>query len=75
MDRFKLLTMGTHELILLKLHGKTIVWSIQNYILYIDNAKLCQYKKWLPIIVCVLILTQVDKVTTTNHIVCMKDEK
>jgi hypothetical protein len=31
--------------------------------------------KWLPIIICVLILTKVNKVTTTNHIVSMKDEK
>jgi hypothetical protein len=55
-DRFKLLSMGIHELILQKLHGKTILWSLQNYILYIESAKLCQYKKWLLVIVCVLIL-------------------
>jgi hypothetical protein len=68
--------MGIHELILQKLHGKTInVLSLQNYILYINSANLCQYKKWLPIIVCVLILTQVDKVTTINHIVSMRNEK
>jgi hypothetical protein len=54
-NRFKLLLMGIHKLILQKLHGKTIVWSLQNYILYIDKAKLCQYKKWLLLIVCVLI--------------------
>jgi hypothetical protein len=57
MDRFKLLLMGIHELILQKLYGKTIVWSLQNYILYIDSAKLCQYRKLLPIIFCVFILT------------------
>jgi hypothetical protein len=45
-DRFKLLPIGIQELILQKLHGKKIVWSLQNYILYIDSAKLCQYKKW-----------------------------
>jgi hypothetical protein len=38
-DRFKLLSIGIQELILQKLHGKTIVWSLQNYILYIDSAK------------------------------------
>jgi hypothetical protein len=43
--------------------------------LYIDSAKLCQYKKWLVVIVCVLILIEVDKVIATNHIVNMKDEK
>jgi hypothetical protein len=35
-DRFKLLSIGIHELILQKLRGKTIVWSLQNSILYID---------------------------------------
>jgi hypothetical protein len=29
----------------------------------------------MHVIVCVLILTRVDKITTTNHIVSMKDEK
>jgi hypothetical protein len=29
----------------------------------------------MSLIVCVLILTKVDKVTSTNHIVSMKDEK
>ncbi len=75
MDRFKLLLMGIQDLILQKLHGKTIIWSLQNYNLYIDSAKLCQYRKWLPLIICVLILTIVDKVTTTNSIVNMRDEK
>jgi hypothetical protein len=74
-DRFKLSPMGIQKLILQKLHGKTIVWSLQNYSLYIDSSKLCKYTKWLLVIVCVLILTRVDKVTTTNHIVSMKDEK
>ncbi len=60
-------------MILQKLHGKTIVWSLQNYILEVDSAKLSQYRKWLSIIVCVLILTKVDRVVTTTHIVSMKD--
>ncbi len=74
-DRFKLLQIGIREFILQKIHGKTIVWSLQNYILYIDSAKLCQYRKWLYVMVCVLILTKVDKIITTNHIVNMRDEK
>ncbi len=43
-DMFKLLLIDIQELILQKLHGKTIVWSLQIYILYIDGAKLYQYK-------------------------------
>ncbi len=43
-DRFKLLPIGIQELILQILHGKTTIWSLQNYNIYIDNAKLCQYK-------------------------------
>ncbi len=72
MDRFKLLTMGIH---VQKLHGKTIVWSLQNYSLYIDSASSCQYKKWQPIIVCVRIFTRMDKVTMINHIVSTRVEK
>jgi hypothetical protein len=40
-DRFKLLPMGIQKLILQILHGKTIVCSLQNYILLIDSKKLC----------------------------------
>jgi hypothetical protein len=31
-DRFKSLLISIQELILQKLHGKTIVWSLQNYV-------------------------------------------
>jgi hypothetical protein len=74
-DRFKLLPISIQKLILQKLHGKIILWSLQNYILYIDSAKLCQYKKWLPVIICVLIITRMDKITTSTHIISMRDEK
>ncbi len=67
--------MGIKELILQKLHRKTIVCSLQSYILYIDRTKWCQYRKWLSIIICVLMLTKVDKLTMINHIVSMRDEK
>jgi len=36
MDKFKLLPMGIHKLILQKIYGKKTIWSLQNYILYID---------------------------------------
>jgi hypothetical protein len=74
-DTFILLPISIHELILQNLHGKTTIWSLQNYFLYINCAKLYQYRKWLLVIVCVLIFTQVDKVIATNHIMNMKDEK
>jgi len=44
-DRFKLLLISIQQVTFKKLNGKTIIWSLQNYILYIDSAKLCQYKK------------------------------
>jgi hypothetical protein len=75
LDKFKLLLINIHESILQKLHGKTTIWSLQNYILYIDSAKLYQYKKWLLVIICVIILTKVNKVIATNHIVSMRYEK
>jgi hypothetical protein len=37
MDKVELLLISIQELILQKLHGKTNVWSLQNYILNIDN--------------------------------------
>jgi hypothetical protein len=74
-DKFKLLMISIQGLILQKLHGKKNVWSLQICILYIDSAKLYQYRKWLLLIICVFILTRVDKVTLTNDIVSMKDEK
>jgi hypothetical protein len=51
------------------------VWSLQNYILHIDTPQLSWYKKWLLVIVCIFVLTRVEKVVVTNHIVSMKDEK
>jgi hypothetical protein len=38
-------------------------------------TKLCQYGKWLLIIICVFILTRVDKVTMTTHMIIMRDDK
>jgi hypothetical protein len=51
-------------MILQKLHQKIIVWSLQNYILYNDTTQISQYKKWLPIIVCVIVLTRLERITT-----------
>jgi len=51
------------------------VWSLKNYKLYINITQLSHYRKWLLIIVCVSILTRVERVALTNHIVNMKDEK
>jgi hypothetical protein len=51
------------------------VWSLKNYKLYINITQLSYYRKWLLIIVCVSILTRVERVALTNHIVNMKDEK
>jgi hypothetical protein len=62
-------------LILQKLNAKIVVWSLKNYKLYINITQLSHYRKWLLIIVCVSILTRVERVALTNHIVNMKDEK
>ncbi len=51
------------------------MWSLKNYKLYINITQLSHYRKWLLIIVCVSILTRVERVALTNHIVNMKDEK
>ncbi len=62
-------------MILQKLNAKIVVWSLKNYKLYINITQLSHYRKWLLIIVCVSILTRVERVALTNHIVNMKDEK
>lgn len=39
-DRFKLLPINVQKIILQKIHGKIVVWSLQNYILHIDIPQL-----------------------------------
>jgi hypothetical protein len=50
------------------------VWCIQLKILIIDIAQLMKYRKWLPIMVCLLMLIPIKKVATTYHIIKFYDK-
>ncbi len=73
-DRFKLLPINVQEIILQNYMENSCV-VISNYILHVDIPQLSQYRKWLLVIVCILVLTNVERVVMINHIVSMKDEK
>jgi hypothetical protein len=61
------------ELIKKKLHGGTKVWCIQLKILIIDIAPSMKYRRWLPIMVCLLTLIPLKKVAATYHITKFHD--
>jgi hypothetical protein len=74
-ERFKQLLENVQELILKKLHRGTKVRHIQHKTLTIDALKLSNYKRWLPIIVCLLALISIKKITTTYHNISSFDRK
>ncbi len=55
-EKFKRLLENVQELIIKKLHGRTEVWCIQLQTLIINTTQLTKYRRWLPIIVCLLTL-------------------
>ncbi len=61
MERFKQLLENVQKLILKKLHRGIKVWHIQHRTLTIDALELTNYKRWLPIMVCLLALVSSRK--------------
>jgi hypothetical protein len=55
-EKFKTLFENVQELIINKLHGGMEVWCIQLRTLIIDTTQLTKYWRWLPIIMCLLML-------------------
>jgi hypothetical protein len=55
-EKFKTLPKNVQELIIKKLHGETKVWCIQLKTLIINTTQLMKYRRWLPIMVCLLML-------------------
>ncbi len=55
-EKFKTLLENVQELIITKLHGGTKVWCIQLQTLIIDTTQLTKYRRWLLVIVCLLML-------------------
>jgi hypothetical protein len=66
--KLRTLHKNVQELILKKLHGGTKVWCIQLEPLIIDIAYLIKYKRWLLVMVCLLMLIPVKKVPSTYQI-------
>ncbi len=48
---------------------------IQLEILIIDITQLTKYGRWLPVMVCLLMLIPIKKVATTYHIIKFHDRK
>jgi hypothetical protein len=73
-DRFKLFPICIRSSFYKKNMEKQLYGHYKIIFYTLIVQKLCQYQKWLYVIVCVLILTKVDKVIATNRIVSMRDE-
>jgi hypothetical protein len=56
------------EFIFKKLHGNRMVWNLKIHILIIDVSQLTDAKKWLLILVRLLIFTKIDVILTYNFI-------
>jgi hypothetical protein len=68
-EKFQTLLENIQELIIKKLHGGTKVWCIQHKSLIIDATKLTKYRRWLPIILCIITLIQINKLFATHHLI------
>jgi hypothetical protein len=58
-----------------KLHGNMKTWCIQHKSLIIDTSKLTKYKRWLPILVYLLILLRIENIYTTHHVIKLLGHK
>jgi hypothetical protein len=43
------------------------MWAPQNYILHIHIPQLFQYRKWFLVLICMLVLTRVERVVVTPY--------
>ncbi len=73
-DKSKSMPKKTQELIFKKLHGGTKVWCIQLCTLIINTAELAKYRRWLPMLVCLLTLAKINKIVATHYKVIFLDK-
>jgi hypothetical protein len=73
MENFQELPHNAQTLIIAKLHGNTKTWCIQHKLLIIDACKLTKYRHWIPILICLFILLQIENVYTTHHVIKLLD--
>jgi hypothetical protein len=65
--KFKTLLENIKELIITKLHGGTKMWCMQHRSLIIDAIELTKYKRWLPLIVCIITLIFIKGIFAIHH--------
>jgi hypothetical protein len=57
------------EFIIKKVLGSTEVWCIQHRSLIMDAIELTKYRRWLPIIVCIITVSPINKFFATYHLI------
>jgi hypothetical protein len=75
MEFFWELPHNVQVLIIEKLHENTKTWCIQRKSLIINASELTKYRRWLPILVCLLILLKIENVHTTYHVIKLLDRR
>jgi hypothetical protein len=75
MENFQELPQNVQALIIEKLHGNMKTWCIEHKLLIIDAFELTKYRRWLPILVCLLILLRIENVYTTYHVIKLLDRR
>ncbi len=62
-------------MIIKKIHSGIEVWCIQHISLIIDVTELTKYRKWLPIIICIITLIPMKKVFVPHHSIQFLDRR
>jgi hypothetical protein len=62
-------------LIIKQIHGGTNMWCIQHNTPIIDVTELTKYRKWLPVIVCIITLILIRKFFATHHSIQFLDKR
>jgi hypothetical protein len=75
MESFWELPQNVQMLIIEKIHGNTKTWCIQHKLLIIGACELTKYKHWIPILICLFILLQIENVYTTHHVIKLLDRR
>jgi hypothetical protein len=75
METFRELSQNVQALIIEELHGNMKTQCTQHKLLIIDASELTKYRCWLPILVYLLILLQIENVYTTHHVIQLLDHR
>jgi hypothetical protein len=75
MEFFWELPHNVQVIIIKKLQGNTKTWCIQHKSLIINASELTKNTRWLPNLICLLILLRIENIYTTYHIIKLLDHK